>query len=125
MTETAIDRALKVTEYFDKQLWQFISIDEWLKGQKEQPVESSEPSPLDSEVRAVLAVLLQHAHAITSGGDVHRELKARVLGQARTELVRDRSFSDVTETLFDTAFDLGRAYESWQRSLPVAEGATE
>ncbi len=84
---------------------------------------SNELSSLDSEVRAVLAVLLQHAHAITSGGDVHRELKARVLGQARVATLRGDPLSDILETLFDTAFDLGRAYESWQRGLPVEAAA--
>ena len=34
-SETARRRNALIAEYFDKQLWQFISMDEWIKGQKE------------------------------------------------------------------------------------------
>lgn len=75
---------------------------------------------MTNDLRAVLALLLQHAHELDSTGEVHRELKTRVLSQAKVEMVRDRPFDEICETLFMTAFDLGRAFESWQRSLPEA-----
>lgn len=74
---------------------------------------------MTDDMKATLAVLLQHAHTLDSYGEVHRELKTRVLGQVRVANLRDEP--GVGETLFDTAFDLGRAYESWRGSLLVVD----
>lgn len=70
---------------------------------------------MTDDLRAVLALLLQHAHGLDSRCEVHRELKTRVLGQAKVEMLRDKPFDEICETLFMTAFDLGRAFESWQQ----------